>query len=227
MEAMLMKFRTIMLAGLLVASVGCDKKADETAEEAPEQTREKAKPMVSDKQAPSGGDENALAEIAVASSAFEEGGTIPTKFTCDGENLSVPLTWSSLPQGAESVAVVMHDPDAPKGTFYHWGIWAIPAEINEVAAGLAKEPQISLPSPDKPETTISVFQAKNQTGEFGYAGPCPPKGDDAHRYIFQVFALDHPGATFSEPPGVQQLLAELKADAIARGSLTGVYKRAE
>lgn len=216
-----MKFKTLLLAALLIASVGCDSKSEQKTEKKPEaaKTEEVEKPEtkpVADKK---------LAEVELKSSAFEDGAEIPAKYTCDGENASIPLTWSNLPEGTQSVALVMHDPDAPNGTVYHWGVWAIPAEIGELAEGQATEAQVSLIDSDAPDSKVSVYQSTNMAEKLGYTGPCPPEGDDAHRYIFEVFALDHPGTSFTEPPSAKVLLSELQADANARGQLTGLYTR--
>lgn len=214
-----MKLRTLLLATCLIASFGCDSKSEQKTEEAPEAAETEEAPKAETKETP----ETALSDVEVTSSAFEDGAEIPVKYTCDGENISVPLAWSNLPEGTESVALVMHDPDAPDGTVYHWGVWAIPADANELAEDQPTEAEFSLSGAD--DSKVTVYQSTNAAEELGYTGPCPPEGDDAHRYIFEVFALDHPGTSFTKPPSAQALLSELQADAQARGSLTGLYKR--
>src|SRR5690554_239262 len=209
-----MKIKLLLMSACLIATVGCESTPEQKADEAPEVAQTIEAPQTADGAAAQGG----VSGIALSSSAFANGGEIPSKFTCDGENISVPLSWSNLPEGTQSVAVVMHDPDTAKGTLYHWGIWAIPADLNQLAEGQPTSAEVALGG-------VTAFQSTNVGETFGYTGPCPPEGDDTHRYIFEIFALDHPGTTFTTPPSAQALLSELQADAQARGSLTGLYKR--
>jgi len=209
-----MKIKILLMAACLIASVGCNSAPDQKADETPEVAQTVEAPEAAENEAP----DAATGAIALTSSAFEDGGEIPSQFTCDGENLSVPLSWSNLPEGTQSVAVVMHDPDTAKGTLYHWGVWAIPAGVSELAEGQPATADLTVGE-------VTAFQSTNVGQKLGYTGPCPPAGDDAHRYIFEIFALDHPGTSFSAPPTAQALLSELQADAQAYGSLTGVYKR--
>lgn len=124
--------------------------------------------------------------ITVTSPAFVDGGMIPQRFTCDGENVAPPLSWSRAPVGTRAIAVVVEDPDAPGGTFVHWVVL------------------------DLPPTATSV-----PPGTPGYRGPCPPRGDTPHRYVFSVYAL-------REPVGSR---SEIGRAAIAVGRLTGRYGR--
>ena len=112
------------------------------------------------------------------SSAFAEGGAIPQKYTCDGENVSPPLEWSEVPSNAAALALVADDPDAPRGVFVHWVIFDIPASENGLteAAGVAG-----------PEAG-GGRQGRNGFGKLGYGGPCPPSGN--HRYYFRLYALE-------------------------------------
>jgi Raf kinase inhibitor-like YbhB/YbcL family protein len=107
----------------------------------------------------------------ITSGAFEEGGTIPARYTCDGRNVSPPLAFAGAPEGAASLALVVDDPDAPVGTFTHWLAWGI-----DPGAGGLDEGQ---PAPR---------EGRNGFGTTGYAGPCPPRG--RHRYFFRLHALD-------------------------------------
>jgi Raf kinase inhibitor-like YbhB/YbcL family protein len=107
----------------------------------------------------------------ITSGAFEEGGTIPTRYTCDGGNVSPPLAFAGAPERAASLALVVDDPDAPVGTFTHWLAWGI-----DPGAGGLDEGQ---PAPR---------EGRNGFGTTGYAGPCPPRG--RHRYFFRLHALD-------------------------------------
>jgi Raf kinase inhibitor-like YbhB/YbcL family protein len=117
-------------------------------------------------------------EIKITSPAFEEGGLIPKKYTCDGSNVSPPLRWDSVPDGTESIAIICEDPDAPSGTWMHWILFNLPAECRELAENI----------PDDETLHDSTRQGINDFGSIGYSGPCPPWG--IHRYFFKIFALD-------------------------------------
>jgi Raf kinase inhibitor-like YbhB/YbcL family protein len=117
-------------------------------------------------------------EIKITSPAFEEGGLIPKKYTCDGNNVSPPLKWDFVPRGTESIAIIYEDPDAPSGTWMHWILFNLPAECRELAENL----------PDDETLPDGTRQGINDFGSIGYSGPCPPWG--IHRYFFKIFALD-------------------------------------
>jgi Raf kinase inhibitor-like YbhB/YbcL family protein len=146
------------------------------------------------------------AKMKVTSSAFPEGGNIPSKFTCDGADTSPPLQIAEVPPGAKSLALVMDDPDAPSGLFTHWMVWNIPPQIGTVGEG---------PAP-------KGVQGTNDFGKSGYGGPCPPSG--THRYYFKIFALDR---ELDLPSGAKrsQLDAALKGHVVAQGELMGRYSR--
>jgi Raf kinase inhibitor-like YbhB/YbcL family protein len=151
-------------------------------------------------------------EISIMSSAFENAGQIPTKYTCDGENVSPPLSWKNLPSGTKSIAIINDDPDAPMGTWVHWVIYNIPAN----SSGL---PENIKPLEKLPDGTM---QGRNSWGKIGYGGPCPPSG--THRYFFKIYALDKvlelkPGATKEE------LLKAMKGHIIGEGQFYGKYSR--
>jgi Raf kinase inhibitor-like YbhB/YbcL family protein len=107
---------------------------------------------------------------------FSEGGAIPAKYTCAGSNYSPALTWSDLPHGTRSLALIMDDPDAPGGVWNHWLLWNIPPTM----PGLEENEHLHQP----------VQSGTNDFGKIGYGGPCPPKGHGPHRYFFHLFALD-------------------------------------
>ena len=111
--------------------------------------------------------------MELKSSAFEAGGMIPKKYTCDGPDVSPPLSWSDIPAKAKSLALIADDPDAPMGTWVHWVAWNIPPEARGLEEGVPKKD--SLPNGMKQGTTD--FRS------IGYGGPCPPSG--THRYFFK------------------------------------------
>jgi Raf kinase inhibitor-like YbhB/YbcL family protein len=144
------------------------------------------------------------ARMKITSSAFQQGGNIPRKFTCDGENMSPPLQITSAPAEAKSLALIADDPDAPGGLFTHWLVWNISPQTNSIAEGSAPK----------------GVQGTNDFGKSGYGAPCPPSG--MHRYYFRIFALDREldlrsGAKRS------QLDAAMKGHVIAQGELIGRY----
>ena len=149
----------------------------------------------------------------LASSAFEGGERIPTRYTCDGEDISPPLSWKGVPEGTRSLALVVEDPDAPRGTFVHWVIYDIPPDTEGLPAGVPRERELA----------SGARQGINDFGVIGYRGPCPPPGK-LHRYFFILLALDvelplEPGATQAE------LETALKGHVLGEAKLMGTYGR--
>jgi Raf kinase inhibitor-like YbhB/YbcL family protein len=152
------------------------------------------------------------AKITIKSPAFEDGGMIPKKYTCDGEDISPPLKWTSIPEGTKSLALISDDPDAPAGVWVHWVIYDIPPDTRELPENIP--PQWTLDNGAK--------QGKNDFGKIGYGGPCPPGG--THRYYFKIYALDaeinlEAGATKAE------LLRAMEGHILAEAQLMGKYRR--
>jgi len=146
------------------------------------------------------------AKMKITSSAFQQGGNIPSKFSCDGANTNPPLQISDAPREVKSLVLIVDDPDAPSGLFTHWAIWNISPQTSTIAEG----------------STPKGIQATNDFGRSGYGGPCPPSG--THRYYFKIFALDR---ELDLPFGAKrsQLDAAMKGHVIARGELMGRYSR--
>ena len=113
--------------------------------------------------------------LVLTSAAFKEGGVIPRRHTCDGENLSPPLAWTGVPDDTSSFALIVDDPDAPNGTFTHWLLYDIPGNKGHFDEGL--------PAGQGGRVLINDF------GNTRYDGPCPPKGHGPHRYRFTLYAL--------------------------------------
>ena len=151
-------------------------------------------------------------DIKVTSSAFEEGGPIPSKHTCDGADVSPALQWDGEPEGTESIALICDDPDAPMGTWVHWVLFNLPAG--------AKELPESVP-PDRNLPTGAV-QGVNDFGKIGYGGPCPPGG--THRYFFKIHALDVQ-LDLNAGANKAQLLKAMEGHILAQGQLMGTYAR--
>jgi len=138
--------------------------------------------------------------------AFADGQPVPKQFTCDGNDVPPPITVSDPPDGTKSFAVVMDDPDAPKGTFTHWLAYDLPADGNALR-------------------TTAGETLENDFGRRGYGGPCPPPGHGAHRYYFTVYAVDVPAL---DVPGKSRddLEAALTDHALANARFMGRYERA-
>jgi Raf kinase inhibitor-like YbhB/YbcL family protein len=147
------------------------------------------------------------ATLTVTSAAFAEGTNIPRKFTCDAENVSPPLKWTGAPNATQSFVLIMDDPDAPLGTFTHWVVFDLLADLTEI-----------------PEGAKNLARAgRNSAGQNGYTGPCPPSG--THRYFFTVYALDVSPHKLSEGAGRDQVIAAMQGHVLAQGSLMGRYGR--
>ena len=144
----------------------------------------------------------------VSSHAFINGGAIPKKYTCDGQNVAPPLAWSDVPQSSRSLAVICDDPDAPAGTFTHWVLYDIPASLRQLSEGASVG-------------TAGV----NSFGKLGFSGPCPPRRDPAHHYHFQLYALDVDSIGVKGLPKKEAMEA-MAGHILAKAELIGVYKRA-
>jgi hypothetical protein len=154
--------------------------------------------------------------MELRSSAFAHQGEIPRKFTCDGDDHSPPLSWSELPAGTKSLALIVDDPDAPdpkapKRVYVHWVLYNIPPD----ASGLAEAIQHA----DLPAGTL---EGLNDWGRTGYGGPCPPIG--RHRYFHKLYALDKVLRDLGQPTKTQ-LLAVMKGHLLAEAQLIGTYQR--
>ena len=151
--------------------------------------------------------------LAISSSVFQEGDRIPTKYTCDGQDVSPPLAWSDLPSGTQSLALIVDDPDAPGGTFTHWVLFNIPSDSRELSEAVPTQAQ--LPS--------GARQGRNDFRRIGYGGPCPPPGRP-HRYQFTLYALDKP-LDLEAGVAKDRLLKAMQGHIVGEGQLTGIYQR--
>jgi len=145
-------------------------------------------------------------QLSVTSTAFTANGEIPSEHTCDGAQVSPPLAWTKPPAGTKSIALLVDDPDAPRGTFTHWIVTGLPANATSLPAG-AKLP-------------AGAMAGKNDFGATGWGGPCPPSG--RHRYVFHVYALDIPLAKTLGPAAFKAAIA---GHVLAQGELVGTYSR--
>jgi Raf kinase inhibitor-like YbhB/YbcL family protein len=152
---------------------------------------------------------SALPKLAVTSTAFQQGQPIPRQFSCDGGDHSPPIAVAGLPADARYLAVILDDPDAPKGTWTHWTFWDLP---------VARAP---IPQ-DAKVAGLGAKEGTTSAGSTGYHGPCPPSG--THRYFVRVWATAEP---LGLPAGaaVNSLREAVKAKAVAQGELMGTYSR--
>jgi len=153
-------------------------------------------------------DQSTLTRLTITSDAFKDGQPIPEVYSCDGANHSPALHWSDPPAGTKSFALVIDDPDAPRGTFRHWGVYAIPA----TARGIGEGQHVGT-------------EVQNDGGRPGYTGPCPPHGNGVHHYHFKLFALGVDKLDLSANAKVADVETAASSHAIAQGELIGTYER--
>jgi len=152
--------------------------------------------------------ENTMTTMTLRSNAFGEGEWVPKRYTCDGENLNPPLSIQGIPEGTQSLALIVVDPDSPSGNWVHWLLYNIPPQFDEL-----------------PENTVppSSQVGTNDFGNESWGGPCPPPGVE-HRYFFKLYALD---ALLELRRGANQPLLEkaMEGHIIAQTQLIGKYGR--
>jgi Raf kinase inhibitor-like YbhB/YbcL family protein len=151
--------------------------------------------------------------MQLTSTAFSQGQAIPSKFTCEGQDISPEFAWNDAPKSAKSFALVLHDPDAPgpKG-FTHWVMFNISPNIAHLAENVPKRPNVA----------GLGMQGKNDAGKIGYMGPCPPSGK--HRYFAHLYALRRELAL---EPGVtdEELKSAMQGQVIEKAELMGTYQK--
>jgi Raf kinase inhibitor-like YbhB/YbcL family protein len=148
----------------------------------------------------------------LTSTAFAQEEPVPAKYSCDGDNVSPPLQWSDPPDGTQSFALIMDDPDAPVGTWIHWVLYDLPADARDLPEAIPSDADLSDGS----------RHGENSWGRTDYGGPCPPSG--THRYFFKLYALDtvldlEAGAT------KDQLLQAMEGHILAETELMGTYSK--
>ncbi|GAB4435316.1 MAG: YbhB/YbcL family Raf kinase inhibitor-like protein [Anaerolineales bacterium] len=206
----------LVIAASLLAGCGAPSQPEETQAPAPEETQPPTEEIAAT-EAPAETESPATgkpAAFTLTSTAFAEGEPIPVQYSCDGADISPPLAWTGVPEGTQSLVLIMDDPDAPIGTWDHWILFNIPANRHE----LSEDAPIEAPNQDP----NAIFVGNNSWGRPGYGGPCPPSG--THRYFFKLYALD---ATLSLLPGAnkKQVEAEMQGHILAETQLMGTYSR--
>jgi Raf kinase inhibitor-like YbhB/YbcL family protein len=150
--------------------------------------------------------------MKLTSSALSDGQAIPAEFTCDGPGRSPPLQWSEPPAGTQGFALVVEDPDAPGGTFRHWGVYDLPMSARQLDAGASES------------AAEDLRQTENDFGKAGYGAPCPPAGDPPHHYHFRLLALDV--AQLPGPPTkAADILAGSRGHVLGTAELVAAYGR--
>lgn len=147
--------------------------------------------------------------MRISSPDFNSGEYIPAKFTCSGENISPTLIIDGVPEGTTCLALIMDDPDAPKGTFVHWVVWNITFKAHTLEHG-------TLP--------VGAVEGTNGAGQTGYMGPCPPSG--THRYFFKLYALDS-SLDLPSTSGSEDLEMAMNDHIVAQAELVGLYSKEE
>ena len=155
--------------------------------------------------------------LTLSSPAFTAGGPIPSRFTCDGPNISPPLAWTGAPPGTRSFALIEDDPDAPdpaapKRVWVHWVLYNVPASVGELAEGASGA---GIP--------LGAREGRNDGGALGYGGPCPPIG--RHRYFHKLYALDTELPDLGERAGKPELERAMAGHVLAKAELVGTYER--
>jgi len=153
--------------------------------------------------------------ITVSSPAFPRGGVIPAKYTCDGADVSPPLAIENVPAQAKSLLLLVYDPDAPRGTFVHWVLYDVPRGLSAVPEAVPRDPAVK----------GLGLQGRNDFGKIGYNGPCPPRGDRAHRYVFLVVALNVESLGLEPGSSWRAVLDRARGHVVAYGYTYGIYAR--
>jgi hypothetical protein len=181
----------LVIAALIIAGVYFfPRKATEPKEEAPKSSESVTS-----------------TNMQIKSPTFSQGESIPKKYSCQGEDISPPLQFEDVPKDAESLALIVDDPDAPGQTFVHWTVWNIDPETKKI---------------DEDSTPSEATEGQNDFGKTSYGGPCPPAGE--HRYFFKLYALEKKLDLGSEA-GKQDLLKAMEGHKLAEAQLIGVYEK--
>lgn len=151
--------------------------------------------------------------LEIKSPVFKDGEYIPSKYTCDGHDVSPPLTWNDPPNGTKSFALISDDPDAFGKAWVHWIVYDLPPDADQLPENI----------PGAEMLDNGAKQGGTDFGSIGYGGPCPPPGKP-HRYVFKLYALD---TRLETPPGMtkNELLKAMKGHMLEEAELVGLYER--
>tara|TARA_B100000315_G_C14375944_1_gene495169 strand:- start:68 stop:583 length:516 start_codon:yes stop_codon:yes gene_type:complete len=151
--------------------------------------------------------------LEIKSEVFKQKGYIPDRYSCDAQDFSPSLSWSQVPQGTKSLAIICDDPDAPFKIWVHWVIFNIPSGISSLEENISKEKL----------NELSAVEGLNDFGRLGYNGPCPPAGKP-HRYFFTLYALDTT-LSLEEGVGKKELVEAMQGHILAETKVIGLYQR--
>ncbi|HMD65367.1 MAG TPA: YbhB/YbcL family Raf kinase inhibitor-like protein [Stellaceae bacterium] len=152
--------------------------------------------------------------LMLVSAAIPPGGEIPAQYTCDGTDISPPLSWSGVPEGIRSLVLVVEDPDAPSGVFRHWAVFDIAPTTRGLDAGYSA----NRPAP-------ALHEARNDFGRVGYGGPCPPGGHGTHHYHFRLLAISRPTLDLRAPAAALDVLRAAQPYLVQQAEFVGTYHR--
>lgn len=152
--------------------------------------------------------------LQLSSSVFAQGERIPTRFTCEGEDISPPLEWSGVPEGTQSFAILCDDPDAPGGTWRHWVLFDLPGDVARLAEAYPTDERVG-----------AVRQGISDFGRSGYGGPCPPPGHGVHHYHFRLLALSAERLDPGPHPDFSEVDAAARLHLLDEAELIGIYSR--
>lgn len=152
--------------------------------------------------------------MQLTSGAFHDGENVPRRYTCDGENLSPPLAWSDAPAATQGFALLCDDPDAPSGTWRHWGVYNLAPDLTGLPEGAGR-----------PGGGAGLKQAVNDFGHHAYGGPCPPRGHGAHHYHFRLLALSTKSLNLGAGANCRDVEREAGPHILAEAVLIGLYRR--
>lgn len=152
--------------------------------------------------------------LHVTADSFRHGEEMPRRHTCEGADVSPALQWTGAPDQTHAFALICADPDAPGGTFYHWGLWGLPVFMDRLPEGYGGS-----------GPHLGVHAAVNDFGSSGYRGPCPPHGHGRHHYRFIIYALDTVELPTDERLTCKKLEALARRHALATGEVVGTFAR--
>lgn len=153
-----------------------------------------------------------LQPMQLQSSAFAAEDAIPQRYTCDGQDVSPPLSWDAPPERTQSLALIVDDSDAPSGTFVHWIVFNLPADVRSLAEAL----------PTNNTLSQGGIQGQNDFGNIGFGGPCPPRG--THRYFFKLYALDRQ-LELGSGASKTEVVNAINGHVLGYAELIGTYSR--
>lgn len=157
------------------------------------------------------------ANFKLRSASFSSGEAIPEQYSCEGDGRSPQLSWTNPPEGTQSYALIVDDPDAPGTTFVHWVLFNLPPDRRELPPDLDVERHLS-------ESELQPVEGVNDFGDLGYGPPCPPPGDDPHGYSFRLYALDTT-LDLAEGATKRQLTQAMDGHVLAEANIVGTYQR--